>query len=76
MNNSALSRLLTARAKALLAKTLPILSLEKTNAASEIIQKKFTHNLPEPRGEWTTTWNDGCVVRERCINGIWITKIY
>jgi hypothetical protein len=76
MNNSALSRLLTTRAKALSAKTLSIPLLDKTNAASEIIQKKSTHNLPEPRGEWTTTWNDGCVVRERCINGIWITKIY
>jgi hypothetical protein len=76
MNNSALSRLLTARAKALPAKALPVSAPASAPTAPVIAPKKSGFALPEPRGETTTTLNDGTVIRERYIRGKWVTKIY
>lgn len=76
MNNSALSRLLTARAKALPAKALPVSAPAPEPIAPAIAPKKTGFSLPEPRGETTTTLNDGTVIRERYIKGKWVTKIY
>ena len=67
MSSTALSRLLTARAKALQSAALAIPKPEP-----ELVQapKKSTFvRPPEPAGDWTTTWNDGQVIAERLIGG-------
>jgi hypothetical protein len=65
MSSTALSRLLTARAKA-----LQPASLANPKPEPEPVQalKKSTYvRPPEPAGDWTTTWNDGQVIAERLV---------
>jgi hypothetical protein len=67
MSSTALSRLLTARAKA-----LQPAALANPKPEPEPVQapKKSTFvRPPEPPGDWTTTWNDGQVIAERLVGG-------
>ena len=67
MSSTALSRLLTARAKALQPAALAI---PKPEPEPVLAPKKSTFvRPPEPPGDWTTMWNDGQVIAERLVGG-------
>jgi hypothetical protein len=67
MFSTALSRLLTARAKALQPAALAI---PKSEPEPVQAPKKSTFvRPPEQPGDWTTTWNDGQVIAERLVGG-------
>ena len=67
MSSTALSRLLTARAKALQPAPLAILKLEPEPVSAP--NKSAFVRPPEPTGDWTTSWNDGQVIAERLVGG-------
>jgi hypothetical protein len=67
MSSTALSRLLTARAKA-----LQPAALANPKPEPEPVQapkKSAFVRPPEQPGDWTTTWNDGQVIAERLVGG-------